>query len=343
MKNKGLFMLSVFTIAVLYVSVCSIFAKAPATPKIVFTSNRDGNAEIYIMNPDGSGKVNLTRHRAADFDPVWSPTGEHILFASNRSKTVDLYLMDADGRNVRQLFAKTLRRRYPTWAPNGKKVAYTRIDTLRGDVGIYVASINDRVEQRIARGMNPTWAPDTSEIAFVSSDWLVALNDGFGGIEFKETNIHIVDSRTHAKKELALPGFPFVFDPVWSPDSTKIAFSGIDIDAIPLPVLLQEDHNILDEEAIYLMNRDGTAVKQVVKVEGDGFPDPTWAPSGDVLVYQQQIGKDMQLFKITLANGISAQLTHDGSNTDADWFDPAALSVSPQPQLLTTMWSHLKK
>lgn len=343
MKNKGSFILRVFAVAVLYASVCSVFAAAPTTPKIVFTSNRDGNAEIYIMNPDGSGQVNLTRHRAADFDPVWSPTGEHILFVSNRSKTVDLYLMDADGRNVRQVFVKTARRQHPTWAPNGKKVAYTRVDTLRGDVGIHVASINDRIEKRIARGMNPTWAPDTSEIAFISSDWLIALNDGFGGIEFKETSIQIVDSRTHVKKELALPGFPFVFDPAWSPDSTKIAFSGIDIDAIPLPLLLQEDHNILDEEAIYLMNRDGTAVKQVVKVAGENFPDPTWAPSGDALVYQRQVGKDTQLFKVTLANNISEQLTHDGSNTGADWFDPAALSVSPQPQLLTTMWSQLKK
>ena len=130
MRDKGLFILSVLTIAVLYTAVCSVFAAAPATPKIVFTSNRDGNAEIYIMNPDGSGQINLTRHRADDFDPVWSPTGEHILFTSNRSKTVDLYLMDADGRNVRKLFAKTLRRQHPTWAPNGKKVAYTRVNTL---------------------------------------------------------------------------------------------------------------------------------------------------------------------------------------------------------------------
>ena len=83
--------------------------------------------------------------------------------------------------------------------------------------------------------------PTPLRLFFVSSDWLIALNDGFGGIAFKETNIQIVDSRTHAKEELVLPGFPFVFDAVWSPDSTKIAFSGIDIDAIPLPVLLPRE------------------------------------------------------------------------------------------------------
>ena len=91
------------------------------------------------------------------------------------------------------------------------------------------------------------------------------------------------------------------------------------------------------------MNRDGTGVKLVVEADGAHPSDPTWSPSGDTLVYQQQVDKDMQLFKVTLANGISAQLTHDGRNTRPDWFDPAALSVSPQPQLLTTMWSQLKK
>ena len=55
-----------------------IFAEAPTTPKILFTSSRDGNSEIYMMNPDGSEQVNLTQHRASDISAVWSPTGEQI-------------------------------------------------------------------------------------------------------------------------------------------------------------------------------------------------------------------------------------------------------------------------
>jgi len=78
--------------------VYPVLAQAPITAKIAFTSNREGNSEIYIMNPDGSEPVNLTRHRANDFSPTRSPTGEQILFVSDRGKTSDLYLMDADGR-----------------------------------------------------------------------------------------------------------------------------------------------------------------------------------------------------------------------------------------------------
>ena len=85
----------------------SVWAKAPVTAKIAFASNRDGNSEIYIMNPDGSQQVNLTQHPAADFDPAWSPTGEQILFNSNRDGQWDLYLMDADGKNVQKVFANS--------------------------------------------------------------------------------------------------------------------------------------------------------------------------------------------------------------------------------------------
>jgi Tol biopolymer transport system component len=46
---------------------------SPTDAKIVFTSFRDGNAEIYVMNTDGSGQTNLTRNRASDTSPSWVP------------------------------------------------------------------------------------------------------------------------------------------------------------------------------------------------------------------------------------------------------------------------------
>ena len=88
----------------IFAPLSAVLAKAPETAKIVFTSRRDGNFEIYIMNPDGSDQINLTQHRAMDSAPVWSPTGEQIFFTSDRGGIEDLYLMDADGTNVRQVF-----------------------------------------------------------------------------------------------------------------------------------------------------------------------------------------------------------------------------------------------
>ena len=46
---------------------------SPDGREIVFTSDRDGNLEIYKMRPDGSGQLNLTRHPAFDLGPEWQP------------------------------------------------------------------------------------------------------------------------------------------------------------------------------------------------------------------------------------------------------------------------------
>ena len=73
--------------------------------KVAFASNRDGNWDIWTMNPDGSDPVNLTKDAAHDLHPAWSPTGEQILFVSFREegKESSLYLMDAEGNNIRKV------------------------------------------------------------------------------------------------------------------------------------------------------------------------------------------------------------------------------------------------
>ena len=95
MKTVRLLVYAVASLLILNVSVSPIFAKAPTTPKILFTSVRDRNYEVYIMNADGSHQVNLTQNPTNDFQAIWSPTGEQILFVSDRNDGIyDLYLMN---------------------------------------------------------------------------------------------------------------------------------------------------------------------------------------------------------------------------------------------------------
>ena len=72
-------------------------AWSPDGSKLAFTSNRDGNAEIYVMNRDGSGVRRLTNHPTIDVTPTWSPTGTQIAFTSDRTGTPQIYIMNADG------------------------------------------------------------------------------------------------------------------------------------------------------------------------------------------------------------------------------------------------------
>ena len=73
--------------------------------RIAFTSDRDGDPEIYVMNHDGSKPVRLTHVRGRDAHPYFSRDGNRIVFQSPRANGVDtnIYVMDADGFNVRQL------------------------------------------------------------------------------------------------------------------------------------------------------------------------------------------------------------------------------------------------
>ena len=61
--------------------------------KIAFTSQRDGNSEIYVMNADGSNVERLTHHDAYDFGPAWSPDGTKIAFSSWRDGNIEIYVV----------------------------------------------------------------------------------------------------------------------------------------------------------------------------------------------------------------------------------------------------------
>ena len=335
---KRLFSLFVcFTgLTVFITAMDPVFAKAPTTAKIVFTSARDNNREIYIMNPDGSGQMRLTHHRADDAVPTWSPTGEQILFASDRDRfplSRDLYLMDPDGKNVRRVFGKSKDRSNAAWSPDGKQIAYRRREPSGSFV--YIATIDGKNEEKIAFGGSPTWSPDGEEIAFLT-----------GWPEHMQITILNVNTRKQ-KVFFPKPVRPsWMTSPAWSPSGNKIAFTWLH--KAPL-----KDFD--DTETIYIINSDGTGLQQITSDNAPRENSPVWSPQGDALLYDKTDKNNrLQIFKITLGSDVSEQLTDTfipkvfgnffQANSPGDWFDPAfALPVVPQPRLATTMWGRLKQ
>ena len=316
MKQSTFVLFCFFGFLLLWMNFYCVFAKPPATAKIIFNTHRDGNREIFLMNPDGSEQVNMTNHRADDVSGTWSPTGEQILFASDRDRfpgSWDLYLMDAVEKNVRPVFEKSVDRRHPTWSPDGKQIAYRRVDAGVGY--IYIATSDGRNEERIAIGGSPAWSPDGREIAFVVR------------VAPTRLNIYILDMRTRTQKVFfPLDAISTAREPVWTSAGNALAF-------------MWHQKRPEDEGEIYMMDRDGTRLQELVNEPGVGAATPVWSPSGDELLYRGRLKQREQthIFKIVLGDGPPVQLTAIGLwNVPSDWFDPAyALPVSPQPRFIS--------
>lgn len=85
--------------------------------KIAFTSERDGNREIYVMDADGGNPVNLTHNKAKDNSPSWSPDGTQIAFSSDRDGNFEIYIMNADGSSPINLTKNLASDTAPSWSP----------------------------------------------------------------------------------------------------------------------------------------------------------------------------------------------------------------------------------
>ncbi len=329
-----LLVFAIGNLLILNLSVCPLFAKAPTTSKILFTSARDGNRDVYIMNPDGTEQVNLTRHRADDQQAVWSPTGEKILFVSDRGGVRDLYLMNPDGSNVRRYFKFKIEdwRTDPTWSPDGTQFAYERINWGKLSITLHIATLGEQDAEPLGDASFPAWSPDGMEIAC-----------SIGG------RLTFINVRTGAQEKL-LPkkAMNWQRDPSWSATGNKLAFTWNTHEMPPAEAKRPVWDAWQAKQTIYIVNRDGTGLQQLIEEDGPYAQYPALSPNGQEVLYTQETNGRFQIFKLDLISGVRTQLTDTGgpiqANAGGDWFDPDyTLPVSPQPHLLTTTWAEVKK
>jgi TolB protein len=87
--------------------------------------------EIYVMNVDGSGRVNLTNNAFEDRAPNWSPDGTRIAYMCRQGAAapdvdLEICVMNADGSGQTQLTFNTLPDGTPTWSADGTKIIFNR-------------------------------------------------------------------------------------------------------------------------------------------------------------------------------------------------------------------------
>jgi Tol biopolymer transport system component len=180
--------------------------------QIAFVSNRDGNDEIYVMNPDGSNQRRLTNTPGEDWHPAWSPDGTKIVFQCMSGGTFNVCVVNADGSGYTQLTNWTkdegLAQR-PAWSPNGGKIVVTR--ELGGGQKLVVMNSDGSNQTEIVNlGRDPSWSPDGTQIAFIR--W-----EG-GGLQ-----IWTVSPDGSSERMLTQGDHDHMY-PTWSPDGRQIAF-----------------------------------------------------------------------------------------------------------------------
>jgi TolB protein len=90
---------------------------------IAFTSNRDGNQEIYLVLLDGTQQTNISNHPAEDFSPKGTHSGDRIVFVSTRDGSQDVFIMYADGSSQGNLTNHPAQDTLPAWSPDANWIA----------------------------------------------------------------------------------------------------------------------------------------------------------------------------------------------------------------------------
>jgi Tol biopolymer transport system component len=229
---------------------------SPDGQKIAFVSDRDGNPEIYAMNPDGSNQTRLTDNQDRDTRPSWSPDGNKIIFSTNRDGNLEIYTMNADGSNQTRLTDNSADDLCPSWSPDGKKIAFE--STRTGNRDIFVMNTDGSMQIRLTEneiyGRDPSWSPDGLKITFSSGtgrdEDVYSMNpDGSG--QTRLTDNPAIDSISR-----------------WSPDGTRIVFQS------------RRDGN----SELYVMNPDGTGQTRLTDNPSyDGYG--AWSPDGQKIVF----------------------------------------------------------
>jgi len=168
---------------------------SPDGKKIVFSSDRAGSKDLYVMNADGTEVRQLTKTetgpiKGQEYEPRWSPDGSKILCFVGRDHSndgkvdkwgddQDVWILNPDGSDFRRFLGSNEKRVYccPVWHPNSFTFAYGYLDReydMTHDTGWQIWAMNiDGSGQRLLFDSGESdcpsaWSPDGNKLLFSS-------------------------------------------------------------------------------------------------------------------------------------------------------------------------------
>lgn len=298
-----------FAIAFFALFTLAAVTETFAQGKIAFASDRDGNAEIYVMNSDGTGQNRLTFNTAGDNRPSFSPGGAQIAFDSDRDGNLEIYVMDSNGNNQTRLTNNSVFDADPCFSPDGTKIAFS--SNRDGNAEIYVMEAN---------GSNPIRLTNNS-----SSDTQPAFSsDGTKIVFARDADVWVMNSDGSNQTQLTFtPGLDI--DPATSPDGSKVVFRA------------NRGTPVADED-VYIMNADGSNQQQLTTTVGPDT-EPGFSPDGAKIAFVSVRDGNSEIYVMNSQGGSPMRLTNNSALdvsptwTDGSLFPPELSNVTVSPDL----------
>jgi Tol biopolymer transport system component len=296
-------------------------AQSGPPSSIAFHSNRDGNNNIYVMDPDGSLQTRVNTEANNDQRADISPDGRQIAFVSNRVENhLEIFVMNPDGSDVRRLTftPPTATNTWPRWSPSGEWIAFQ--SNVSGAFQIYAIRPDGSDLAQITNvGVNqfPAWSPDGTRLAVR-----------------RDVDIYVIDvTGSSAPVRLTMTVVPGVINQMasWSPDGTQIAFMST-----------REPGNY---PSVFVMNADGSGqVDLTPKPAGEtglwSSRAPAWSPDG-TYIYFTGVRPDLtteQIYVMGVDGSNQTLLTSAGVNAEATVRHVRAPAITQLTVTPNTLW-----
>lgn len=271
-----------------------------ATPvpaeRIVYSSLRPGNWDIFYFASRGAAPRRLTDHPGLDYDAALSPDGRWVVFTSERRGNPDLYALSLDGSNEPRLLVDSpAMEDQVAFAPDGRGIAF--VSTASGNADIYVLPFLPETTQALAAATNvtndpggdfrPDFSPDGARVAFSTDrDTPVSGHPIFAFTRQREGDVYVMDrDGGNLQRLTATPDWDG--SPEWSADGRTLYFYS----ARPREIVGPPTSPILGQEGgfrIWAMDSDGSNPRAVTPVGVEALA-PAVTADGRV-AYQKRTG-----------------------------------------------------